>query len=48
MPDFSRRVVDAVEAAATASAGWAVMDGQMVDWPTVLRARRVLERGKLA
>jgi citrate lyase subunit beta / citryl-CoA lyase len=46
--DFSRRVVIAYDAAAAASAGSAVVDGQLVDLPIVQRARRVLERSELA
>ncbi len=45
---FSRRVVAAFEAAAAESAGSAVVDGQLVDLPILLRARSVLERSELA
>jgi citrate lyase subunit beta/citryl-CoA lyase len=40
--DFSRRVVAAFEAALEHSAGAAIVDGQLVDLPIVMRARRVL------
>ena len=46
--EFSRRIVAAFDAAATESSGSAVVDGQLVDLPIVLRARRVLERSELA
>lgn len=46
--DFSRRVITAFDAAAAESAGSAVVDGQLVDLPIMLRARRVLERSELA
>ena len=44
---FSRRVITAFDAAAAGSAGSAVVDGQLVDLPIMLRARRVLERSEL-
>jgi len=46
--EFSRRVIAAFETAAAESAASTVVDGQLVDLPIVLRARRVLERSGLA
>lgn len=46
--EFSRRVVAAFDSAVAESAGSAVVDGQLVDLPIVLRARRVLKRSELA
>lgn len=46
--DFARRAVSAFDAAFAESAGSAVVDGQLVDLPIVLRARVVLERSDLA
>lgn len=40
--DYSRRVVAAFEHAATQASGSAIVDGQLVDLPIVMRARRVL------
>lgn len=45
--DFSRRVIAAFDAAVAKSTGSAVVDGQLVDRPIVLRAHRVLERSEL-
>lgn len=45
---YSRRVVAAYDDAVADSVGSAVVDGQLVDLPIVLRARRVLERSALA
>ncbi len=44
----ARRVIEAAEAAAAGGSGLAVVDGQMIDEPIIVRARRLLELGGVA
>jgi citrate lyase subunit beta/citryl-CoA lyase len=44
----SRRIVEAFEAAERAGSAAVAVEGVMIDYPVVLRARRLLARGGVA